>query len=434
MFDNLTRSHEEVKCGDILLGQFVSYTYIGNISRAVDGSSEEMLIGDRISYRLYDTLGAFSTLGVASLAVSSRLEAVTAQSQNDYSWMCVEDTESHIYLYAQDTAESCRELTIIFTAVPQWGSLLPIKANSSTLEPGGTLEPGDTLGISCSELPSCVTSVRYRPARDYFNSPTSKWNGDDMRVTAATEFFSFYVVAQDNGEYSNEVVQEIQVTNVNDPSGLRCPTHPQHVRPVGTSRYSGDADFVPLDRIPIRGFSISDPDNGVDTVQVKISTTFGLLTLNTKYNNMLDFNSVTYCHEAEVSQCVGSGTSDHDLVFFAEPSYAEMALDGMSYQSLVSNVWDSINITILDGVNDSCFGQGDFQRRSVGHRCWQASCQFYIVVGGHDNPLEPVLNSGMSAQVGVSIIVGLCVLFCSCFVRCLKHNWRFVCGSRVALP
>ncbi|CAM9532070.1 unnamed protein product [Ectocarpus sp. 13 AM-2016] len=377
-----------------------------------------MLVGDRISYRLYDTLGAFSILGVASLAITSRLEAVTAQSQNDYSWICVEDSESLINLYAQDTAESYRELTIIFTAVPQWGSLLPTEANSSTLE------PGDALGISCSELPSCVTSVRYRPIRDYFNSPTSKWNGDDMSVTGETEFFSFYVVAHVNGEYSNEVLQEIQVTNVNDPSELRCPTHPQHVRPVGTSRYSGDADFVPLDRIPIWGFSISDPDNGVDIVQAKISTSFGLLTLNTEYNNMLDFNSVTYCYEAEVSRCVGSGTSNHDLVFFAEPSYVEMALDGMSYQSLVSNVWDSINITILDGGNDSCLGQGDSQRSSSGHRCWQASCHFYIVVGGHDNPLDPVLNSGMSAQVGISIIVGFCFLFCLCFVRCLKHNRR----------
>ncbi|CAN0110240.1 unnamed protein product, partial [Ectocarpus sp. 6 AP-2014] len=226
VFDNLTRSLEAVKCGDTLLGQFVSYTYTGNISRRVDGSSEEMLVGDRISYRLYDTLGAFSTLGVASLAITSRLKAVTPQSQNDDSWICVEDTESLINLYAQDTAESYRELTIIFTAVPQWGSLLPTEANSSTLE------PGDALGISCSELPSCVASVRYRPARDYFNSPTSKWNGDDMRVTGETEFFSFYVVAHDNGEYSNEVLQQIQVTNVNDPSELQCPTHPQHVRPV----------------------------------------------------------------------------------------------------------------------------------------------------------------------------------------------------------
>lgn len=217
-----------IQCGHPLLGQFASYTYTGNMSRAFNTSAEEMVIYDTFSFRLFDSFGAFSTLGAASLAITSRLKAVTAQSRNDSSWNCVEDVESRIHLYALDTAESRRNVAIVLTAVPIQGSLLRVDANK-------TLEPGDTLETTCLEPTICVSSVRYLPSRDYFNSPTSKWNGDAVNRSDGAEFFSFYAVADDNREYSNEVVQEIQVTNSNDPSDLKCPRQPFNVQAVGIS-------------------------------------------------------------------------------------------------------------------------------------------------------------------------------------------------------
>lgn len=408
----------EIKSGHPQLGQFVSYTYTGNISRAFNTSAKEMVIYDILFFRLYDSFGAFSTLGAASLAITSRLKAVTAQSRNDTSWICVEDVESRIYLYAQDTAESRRDVTIVFTVVPDRGSLLRVDANNA-------LAPGDTLETTCTEPTTCVSSVRYLPNKDYFNSPTSKWNGDGVSGSGGEEFFSFYAVANDNREYSNEVVQEIQVTNSNDPSGLQCPTQPHDVQAVGISVYSSTANFVPLDKIVVRGFSIDDPDNGVDIVKVKVSANFGLLSLNMDYIGLLDFNSATYCYDGEASQCFGSGTSDRDMVFFAEPGHAQMALDGMVYQSVASNVRDDINITIFDGANGDCLDEAKFQPGSVRQGCWRVSCQFHVIVGGHADVSKSVLNSVMSAQVWVSVIISLCVLMSLSCGRCLYHKQSF---------
>lgn len=422
MFDNLTRSGVKLELGHRQLGQFVSYIYTGNGSRAFNTSSEEMLVRDSLSYRLYDSIGV-STPGTASLTITSRLKAVTAQSRNDSSWICVEDIESRIFLYAEDTAESPREVTIVVTVVPERGSLLRIDTNA-------TLVPGDTLGATCSEPPACVLSVIYLPKKDYFNWPTSKWNGEGVSGSGRTEYFSFYAVANDNREYSNEVVQEIQVTNSNDPSDLWCPTEPHNVQAVGISVYSSSTNFVPLDRIVIRGFSIVDPDNGVDIVKVDVSTVFGLLSLNLDHVGLLDFNSATHCYDGEISRCFGSGTNDRDLVFFAEPRHARMALDGMVYQSVVSNVRDQVNVTIFDGINGDCLGEGKFQPGSVREGCWRASCQFHVTVGGHSDPLETVLYSGMSVQVWMSLIIGVCVLFCFSCGRCaffVRKHW--FCGS-----
>ena len=406
MFDNLTRSGVEIELGHLQLGQFVSYAYTGNGSRAFNTSSEEMLVHDHLSYRLYDSFGV-STLGTASLAIASRLKAVTAQSQNDLSWICVEDIGSRVSLYAEDTAESPREVTIVLTVVPERGSLLRIDTNA-------TLVPGDTVGTTCKEPPICISSVIYLPKKDFFNWPTSKWNGEGASGSGGSEYFSFYAVANDNREYSNEVVQEIQVTNSNDPSGLWCPAQPHNVQAVGISIYSSSTSFVPLDRIVIRGFLVDDPDNGVDMVKVEVSTLFGLLSLNLDHLGLLDFNSAAYCHNGETSLCFGSGASDRDLVFFAEPRHARMALDGMVYQSVVSNVRDEINVTIFDGINGDCLGEDKFQPGSVREGCLRSSCQFNVTVGGHSDPLETVSYSRMFVQVWMSLIIGVCVL--SCFI------------------
>lgn len=408
----------EIESGDRLAGQFLSYVFAGNTSRAINIPHEEMLIGDRISFRLYDSFGALSIIGTASLAITSRLRSVTTQSRNDSSWMCVEDVESQISVYVEDTSEKRRNVTIVFTGVPERGLLRWVDANNSRV-----LTAGDTLRTTCAEPHTCRTSVRYLSRRNFFNSPLSTWNGDAVNGSDDAEVFSFYAVASDNGEFSNEIVQDIQVTNVNDPSGLRCPTHQHHVQAVGISTFSGD-EFLPLDRIAIQGIWVDDPDNSVDIVKVIISTRFGFLTLNKDFMSLLDFNSVIYCYELEISECLGSGTSDRILVFFAEPRYAQMALNGMTYQSVIADVVDDVNITIFDGADGDCLSKDKFQPGSLRYRCWRESCRFQVVVAGHDS-LEPALNMTVPPQICVSVSLGFCVLLSLCRGRCRKRKRRF---------
>lgn len=422
MFDNDTRSDVEVKSGDRLSGQYVSYAYTDNVTRTFDTSSEGILANDSFTYYLDDSYGAWSTLGTASLAIISRLAAVTAQSRNDSSWICVEDTKNAINVYAQDSVTSRRNVSIVISLVPEHGSLLSVTTNS-------TLMPGDALDMNCTDTNymgyiSCVSSLIYLPNRNYFNSPTSKWNGDEVGGTLATEIFSFYAVASNNGEYSNEAVQDIRVINSNDPSVLQCPKQVQHVQAVGTSIYARGASFIPLDSTAIRGISIADLDKGVDVVKVKLFATFGLLSLNESYVALLDFNSAAFCYEADDPQCVGSGDGDRELIFFAEPSHAQMALNGMAYQSLISNVVDTINIIVLDGANGDCLSETKFSSGSVREGCWQASCQVDIIVGSRQLALD-VPSNNLSAEVWVSVGVGLCVL---AFMAC-RHFLYYCCHS-----
>ncbi|CAM9852551.1 unnamed protein product, partial [Sphacelaria rigidula] len=183
---------------------------------------------------------------------------------------------------------------------------------------------------------------------NYFNSPSSSWDEDLVGGGSGPDSFKFFVVAE-NGEYSQEAIQDIQVVNVNDPSAIECPAQQQHVRAFGTSVYYSGEPFVPLDRITIREVVIVDPDKGVDMVKVHVHTQYGLLSLNEDHLDLLDFSSVTYCYEDGNMRCSGSGTSDRELMFIAHPRDTQLALDGLVYQSVASNIIDVINITILDG-------------------------------------------------------------------------------------
>lgn len=423
VFDNETRSGSEIKSGDRLSGQHVSYAYTDNVTRNPDTSSEGILAYDSFTYYVDDSDGAWSTVGIASLSIISRLTAVTAQSRNDSSWICVEDTASAINVYVQDSITSRRNVTIVISVVPEHGSLLRATTNS-------TLMTGDALDTDCTDTNymgylSCVSSLMYLPNRNYFNSPTSKWNGDEVGGTLEADIFSFYAVASNNGEYSNEAVQDIRVVNSNDPSVLQCPKHVQYVQAVGTGVYARGVGFVPLDSTAIGGVSITDLDKGVDVVKVKVFASFGLLSLNEMYITLLDFNSAAFCYEADTSQCVGSGTGDRELIFIAEPSHAQMALNGMVYQSVISNVVDTINIIVLDGANGDCLSENKLLSGSVRQGCWQASCQFDITVGTRQLALDVASNNNLSVEVWVSVGVGLCVLAYIAwrrFLHCCCHS------------
>lgn len=410
-----------MKSGDRLSGQYVSYFYTDNVTRAFGTSSEDILAYDSFAFHLYDSYGAWSTPGIVSLAIISRLTAVTAQSHNDTSWIYVEDTTSRINMYVQDSVKKRRNVTIVISAVPQHGSLL----RAATYH---TLAPGDTLETNCTETNytgylTCVSSLVYLPNRNYFNSPTSKWNGDEVGGSLETELFSFYAVANNNGEYSNEEVQDIRVINSNDPSVVQCPNQAQHVQAVGTSVYVRGADFFPLDNTAIGEVLIADVDKGVDVVKVKISATFGLLSLNKSYVSLLDFNSAAFCYEADDSQCMGSGTGDRDLIFFAEPSHAQMALNGMVYQSVISDVLDTINITVFDGVNGDCLSETKFLSGSMRQGCWQTSCQFNITVGSHQLSLDVASTTAYRSRCGLVL-----ALVCVCSLI-----WRAGAFSAVAI-
>lgn len=389
--------------GDELWSRRASYVYTGNnVSVVTTAPFTAFLVEDRFTFRVFDTLLASSTLGVVSLAITSGLMALSAQSQNDSSWICVEDVDSIVNVYAQDLANSPRGVVVVISAVPEHGSLLVV--DTSTL-----LAPGDKVASTCSDNFLCLSSVTYRPEKNYFNSP----NNIGRHAAAGksgVEYFKFYAVVETDGDHSNEIVQTIQVINSNDPSDIQCPLQIVSAQPVGTSKYSRSTSFFPLDRTTIEGFAVADPDEGVDVVKVVVFSEYGLVSLNQDYVDRLDFSSATYCYKDGLPQCSGSGTSDRTLVFVAQPINALMALDGMLYQSLASSVVDTINVTMLDGANGDCLDETKFQTESIRRECWRLSCTFNILVESRGVDEDDLLSSGLPAQFWISFSVGSLIL------------------------
>lgn len=401
----------KVKSGDSIPGQYVSYRYAGNMSGPFDMSSGEFSIQDKFTFRLFDYSHAFSTLGTASLAVNSGLNAVTAQSRNDSSWICVEDTESTVRVYVEDSASSHRDVTVVILSVPEHGSLQRVSGNY-------TLKSGDTLDTNCTDERVCVSSLRYTPLKNYFNSPTLKWNGEPVSTNPGTENFTFYAVVNGNGLYSNKAVQSIQVNNSNDPTDVLCPKQAHEVHAYGSNVYADGASWIPLDRTTVGGGTLVDPDEGVDVVKVEVSARFGLVSLRDVNVSLLDFNSATFCRGGGSSHCSGSGNSDRTLIFVADPSDAQIALENIVYQSLGSDVMDSIRITVLDGVSGNCISEERFPRGTLRQSCWQASCTFNITVGSRNPSSRRVLNRDLSAQVSISVGISLSVLLWLVWRRC----------------
>ena len=396
-----------VNDGDRISGQLVSYVFKGNPSQDVDPSSGKFLIQDSFTFRLFDSFDAISTLGTASLTIVSGMKAVTAQSRNDSSWICDEDVESQVNVYVENVAATAGNVIVVISVVPKHGSLLMVSDNRA-------LEAGSTVNTSCTTYDLCVLSLRYLPQKDFFNSPTQKWNGDAIRDNPQAEQFSFYALVRDTGEYSNVAVQDIQVINSNDPIEVHCPAQAYEVQPFGTNVYS-DGSWFPLDRVYLSGISFVDPDEGVDVVKVKVSTTFGLLTLNSDYVGSLHFNSHAFCYEGKDLQCLGSGSSERELVFVADHINAANALNGMRYQSVASNVVDSVVITVFDGANGKCLSD---ELVSAG-TCWQVSCTISVTVAGRDASFGRVSIADLSFRLLASVSLTLTILACWVLSMCV---------------
>lgn len=392
-----------VKPGERRYGRTFAYVYKGSSSQAVNMSAGEFSVDDRFTYRVFDSSGALSTLGHVSLTVVSGMKAVSSQSQNDSSWICQEDTENVVNVYVENAGDIGGNVVVVFATVPKHGFLLRTSDNSY-------LEEGDAVTTSCNIFHLCMTSIKFLPMRDFFTSPAKNWDGYAVSGVPQTEGFTFYAVS-DTGEYSNLGIQDIQVSNSNDATDIRCPAR-VHVELLDTTSYS-DGTRSQVDKVTIDGFSLVDPDNGLDLVMVEVRTTFGLVTLNSDHVGALQFNTVLCYKEG----CRGSGWSDSDIAFIAEPATAESALNGMTYQSIVSGVEDSIVVTVLDGVGGECPGV-DLTAGSFQQTCWKQSCAVNVTVAGRD-----VVPGGVSTEV--SILGGVCVgiLMCCTLWIYIQCTW-----------
>ncbi|CAM9358431.1 unnamed protein product, partial [Choristocarpus tenellus] len=188
--------------------------------------------------------------------------------------------------------------------------------------------------------------VIYHPQRNYFNSPQSHFNENTKE-----NLLKFYAQEKSNSDqHSREAIQYLKVVNVNDATLITCPSDIYEVQAIGMSTLNSANEVEFKDRVYLTGFVINDPDGGSDLVGVTMTTKYGLLSLNPNHLDKLDFNSVSVCLESDWV-CHGSGSSDQRLQFAGFPQHVERALNGMTYQTHISGVTDTIVLTIHDDYN-----------------------------------------------------------------------------------
>ncbi|CAM9198025.1 unnamed protein product, partial [Discosporangium mesarthrocarpum] len=365
VYPNGSASSTVVKERQPLWGQYVSYSYTGNLSSGSEfnASTWSGLLGeDSFTFFVIDASDTFSAPGKATLKILSGITALSPMSVGNSSWRCIEDENNTVFLFAEDFHGS-RELMFVISSTPPHGSLY---SNAHTI-----LNVGDKIEATQSSHFK-MASVIYRPDRDFFNSPYTTYQDGESE----NEMRFFVEEKNNSGHHSAEGVQYLEVTNTNDPTWLSCPIQQYNVEAIGATTYDTAGELTMSDRVYLSGFTVDDPDQGIDVIKVSVAADHGLLSLNPTHVHKLDFNSFTYCLQNNWG-CQGSGSGDKSLVFIGEPDDVELALNGMKYQTYNSGVIDHVMFTIYDGdYGDQC-SMGD-TNISSNSSCWQVSCSINI--------------------------------------------------------
>jgi len=210
--------------------------------------------------------------------------------------------------------------------------------------------------------------VYYQSTGSYFTTPNRTWNGTALYFPQ--DEFTFRMTTKSNGTsispaQSLPMFTSVNIVNVNEATGIAFHSaQPIQVTPLpGTSTSTATSAVVALS-----GFTITDPDHGVDLIKVHINTTTGgILTLNPRSYRFLDFNSITHCGSgiktiaddddgvpSNKMECLGD-TTGTNMIFVTAPDCLALALNGMTYENTGGkSILDTIAITIYDGQKGDC--------------------------------------------------------------------------------
>jgi hypothetical protein len=246
----------------------------------------------------------------------------------------------------------------------------------------------------------------------FFTWPNRTWNGTALFTESGLEDgFDFRVVecfAAKNGQLSVSLPseQQIIVQNVNDPTQITAPPAlPFSVLGLGaldddTGTNEHNEDSQKEDVLKLSGWRILDVDKDVDPTLVHIRAFYGIVRLNQLYLSLADFTSLRCQKTREnnessiaavegsshlLSNCQGSG-EDRFMAFVTTPGHLSLLLEGMEYRSIVTNVVDTVSVTIFDGKTqnggqDGCLAMHAFNSTSLLNSCWVTTANLTVEVG-----------------------------------------------------
>jgi hypothetical protein len=226
----------------------------------------------------------------------------------------LEDEETLIYLKGNDTSGFNRTLRFQIKTIPLHGDLY---------DSDGRILGVNKLTSTKSSYPydkGCV--IKFVSEKDFFNEPYSLDRG------FVDSDFSFAAVAPDD-EYkaSFPAKQEMTVVNVNDPPTLSIPYTEKTVHAF--SSLSWDPDLCSngftsskcKSKMITNEIEVNDVDNNIDFVRVDISSTQGMISLNSEHLNKTDFASCSNRTQLDLESsivwnCKGSGNGDQEVSIY----------------------------------------------------------------------------------------------------------------------
>lgn len=368
----------------IISGTTLSYLYNGpQVSLNPEFALNGILAKDSFQFRLIDASGRKSVPGYANITIQTSLVALP-NTINYHSKItnAIEGLCSLIKLHGMDLSSiNQRTLSIEITKSPYFGKLyskstcsfsdlLPtINSTFTSYLLNGTIRPNEyqTKGLS----------VYYLGEPYYFSYPYAKFNGSF--IPTVMDEIQYRVHSLSDKSVSTNGVQNVNVKNVNHPTNISFQFQDPWIHGITIYAKSGLVSKAYQTKAVITGFGIVDVDKDVDLVRVVINTKHGgYFSMNPSYVDRLDYTSVD-CFNSRWG-CEGSGFEDIASSFLAMPSDVNLALNGMSYESVLEDLVDVINITIYDGIGGQCLDTSVLSTGSIYNGCFKSNVLIPVTV------------------------------------------------------
>ena len=436
------------------LGLFqVAYRYTGSHNLAVTNASSGAFAQDSFRFAVRDAQGRLSVSLPCNVTVSNAVRSLP-YTQNE---LALEGQPSPLLVQGEDLSGLNRSLHVRITRFPSRGTLYSADADGSARGRPLNASQATADGVIGHGNASMKLYYCSHQGYPYFTTPNVTWNGTSLSGTDADSFeYALYAEGAPLA-LSQTVSQSIKVRNVNAATQLSfvldAAEWPEGIKIHALSMMQSDDSVYPTFAI-LQGFALADDDRDVDLIRVRVSSLMGSrMSLNPLHVGSLDFNSAGRCLSGSSGRwyCIGSGRSDAVMDFLATPLQAQLALNGMRYESTRPHLQDVINVTVSDGAGGECLDDAllssESRRQGI---CFSASLGIDVVVvdfsqADGDNAMDD--DMGLRGWSGISVIDNntqyivfavtmlLCVCMCRCcYLRCVgprknKHH-QSEAGSR----
>jgi len=223
----------------------------------------------------------------------------------------LEDEEISFYLKGNDTSGLNRTLRFQMKTIPRHGDLIDVN--------GRILGINKLTSDECSFPYDKGSLIKFVGKKDFFNEPYSLERG------FIESNFTFAAVAPSDGYKSSYPArQEIKVININDPPVLTLPYTEKTIHAFSSLSWDPDdcregfATSKCKSRMITDEIKVNDVDGNIDFVRVNISSSHGMLSLNSEYLNKTDFASCSNRTQIDLEEeamwhCKGGGNSDREV-------------------------------------------------------------------------------------------------------------------------